>query len=194
MEDCTRRKRLWERYLIVFEFLKNHDSTRQLRNRNFLLTNPILLVALGTFFGSDQNRQYIPLAMILFSAFGFFICLNWYSVMKRNRDWLLLTRMELRSIEKALCEFDDELDDDVKIRTFTDAYKIMYKHKSVKFDNIGEKFKPSSSSWSGSRLEGWLSISIGIFWFILLVFGILLAFGVIKLGTLQTASVAYLIL
>jgi len=159
-------ERLLERYRIVFEYLKNHDITRQQRNRNFLLANPILVVALSVFAGSGQAQTYLAFGMILSASFGLAICFIWHFVMRRNGQYLRLTHMELRSIEASLCELGFE------IRTFTDVDKALKRHKRVDFENIRDFFILKRASWSGARLEGCLSIIIGIFWLILLAVGI----------------------
>lgn len=147
--------RLLEEYRANVELWKHDDEVRQKRVGNFLTVNSILLVALVALANIKVSFLVLSLGGLLFSIFGFIICLIWHFVQVRNAEYVRFRRFQLRSIEARL----------PGLSTFTNTYNALYKHEKISFAGIKDTFVVESRAKSRSTVtEGRLPLLIGWFW------------------------------
>ena len=163
---------LLEEYKANVELWKHDDSLRQHRIGNFLTANTILLAALGALITTRSFSSGLGLVFILLSVFGLSISVVWYFVNIRNTEYVRFRRFQLRSIESKL----------QGLSTFTRMHRAFDKLEHVSFGDIDQVFSISPHARrSSTALENGLPLIIQVFWFLILLGGIVQLFPLLHI-------------
>ncbi|MBL0358153.1 MAG: hypothetical protein IPP72_15360 [Chitinophagaceae bacterium] len=162
MEEDIEAK-LLEEYRANVELWKHDDNLRQQRIGNFLTTNTILLVALGTLLSIKHDIKSLALSAILISIFGLLISFFCLSILNRNAQYIRFRRAHLKYLERKM----------PPMSTFTNTYDAFYEHKTLEYQEIDQTFSiPERGKKSSTITEGNLPVLIIIFWALVFLTGL----------------------